>query len=775
MATPPLAPSPPVTIRLRVAHKLALIVIALLVPVGVLTYLLTATYNEQLQFDHQEVDGLNYLRPLRKLTQHLQDHRSISYAVLSGDGAAKAALVLKEAQIEEDLKAVEQAERQTSPALRAARKWKSMTERLAKVKGQWADLKSKGGKLSPPDSLKEHGQLLEMVGLLVGDVGEASNLILDPALDSYWTQDVLTVRNLELTDLLDQLRSTGVGIAVRKTRSPEDEADLLKLLGKVALARDEMATDCQSVMDNNETVKARISEPYKSYNDALDGFVAAVNDQLLKPTKVNVAPAEFMQAGDLALERSYKLADDIDPVLLDMLNDRITTLNRNSYIAYASLAGGLLLTLGMVYLISRGITKQVGEIRSMFAKIAEGDFTARARVVTRDELGQMARAVNEEVLPLVQSHEDRERLQDSITKLLEEVSGVAEGDLTREAVVSADATGAIADSFNYMTDQLRKIISNVQTSTHQVSTSANRIFATTDVLAKGSEAQAQQIVATSAAVDEMAASIQQVSTDAATSSVVAQQALLSARKGNEAVKTTIRGMNRIRKQVQETAKRIKRLGESSQEIGQIIQLINEISERTSILALNASIQASMAGEAGRGFAVVAEEVERLAVRSSDATRKIGSLVKTIQTETGEAVTAMEKGIGQVVEGSQLANQAGQALVEIETVSNRLAELINSISQASKQQAQGSEAVAKSMAQIAQFTRRTVAGTREAAGAVSTLTSLAATLRASVSTFRLPASQTTFPEPVAPAGLGNGMTPSPSRAGVAEPETVEMGV
>jgi twitching motility protein PilJ len=203
------------------------------------------------------------------------------------------------------------------------------------------------------------------------------------------------------------------------------------------------------------------------------------------------------------------------------------------------------------------------------------------------------------------------------------------------------------------------------------------------------------------------------------------------------VQNTIQGMNRIRDQAQETAKRIKRLGESSQEIGQIIQLIDDIADRTSILALNASIQAAAAGEAGRGFAVVAEEVERLAERSTDATKKIANLIKTIQSETNEAVGSMEKSIHEVVEGSKLANQAGQALEEIGSVSSRLANLIQSISQASRQQAQGSEAIAKSMTNISEITNETASGTRHAASAVSLLAGMAEALRSSVSTFRLP--------------------------------------
>jgi methyl-accepting chemotaxis protein len=404
------------------------------------------------------------------------------------------------------------------------------------------------------------------------------------------------------------------------------------------------------------------------------------------------------------------------------------------------LAGTAVLVFGIALWLSGGLTRQIRNLQGLFNEIGMGNFEARAAVTSADELGTVATSLNamlDNTLALIQSREERDQIQAAIGKLLEEVSGVAEGDLTKEVEVTADVTGAIADSFNYMIEQLRKIIGRVQESTLEVSTSATQIHASAAHLAQGTEAQAAQIVNTSTAIEEMAASIQQVSDTAAQSAGVAQQALASAKQGSDLVQNTMQGMNRIRDQVQETAKRIKRLGESSQEIGQIIQLIDDIADRTSILALNASIQAAMAGDAGRGFAVVAEEVERLAVRSTDATKKIAGLVKAIQSETAEAVSAMEKGINEVVNGSKLSNQANHALGEIESVSKRLADLIQSISLASKQQARGSEAIAKSMNEISHITQQTAAGTKQAAVSVNDLASLADDLRDSVSMFRLP--------------------------------------
>ena len=407
----------------------------------------------------------------------------------------------------------------------------------------------------------------------------------------------------------------------------------------------------------------------------------------------------------------------------------------------AVLGVALVLAVGVILLATRRFTRQTTAITQVFDRVNQGDLQARVEVMSEDELGQTAVHLNnmlDNTTELIQTSEERDSIQSAIIKLLDEVAGVADGDLTIEAEVTSDMTGAIADSFNFMITQLREIIGSVQETTLNVSSSANEIQTTAEHLAEGSETQSMQIVDTSAALDEMTVSIQQVSENAARSATVADQALQSAQQGAKAVSDTIEGMNRIREQSQETAKRIKRLGESSQEIGEIVQVIRDIAKRTSLLALNASLEAAAAGEAGRGFAVVAEDVKRLSQRSSNATLQIAELIQSIQSETNAAVAAMEATTREVVVGSALSNEAGSSLAEIETVSNQLSELIQSISLASKQQARGSENIARSMNDIAEVTQQTAAGTKQAAVSINNLANLAEGLRNSVSAFRLPA-------------------------------------
>lgn len=338
---------------------------------------------------------------------------------------------------------------------------------------------------------------------------------------------------------------------------------------------------------------------------------------------------------------------------------------------------------------------------------------------------------------LQETAEKNDRNQAAILRLLDEIGDLADGDLTAEATVTEDFTGAIADSINFTIDQLRDLVGTINTSAVQVSAAAQDTQSTAIHLAEASEHQAQEIAGASAAIKEMAGSIDQVSANAAESAAVAERSVEIANKGSQVVHNTIAGMDKIREQIQDTSKRIKRLGESSQEIGDIVSLINDIADQTNILALNAAIQASMAGDAGRGFAVVADEVQRLAERSSAATKQIEALVKTIQTDTNEAVISMEQTTAEVVRGASLAQDAGVSLGEIENVSRSLASLIQNISNAARQQASSAGHISNTMHVIQEITSQTSSGTMATAQSIGHLAKLANEMRDSVSGFTLP--------------------------------------
>lgn len=440
--------------------------------------------------------------------------------------------------------------------------------------------------------------------------------------------------------------------------------------------------------------------PFEAVSKSNDNFYNIFNSQYVPALRLGAAEASpvltnLANAFEVNKQTSHKLTYEVE-ALTKKTNTQVTVLLRIILTALAVL--GFIILFAIIYYG----TKQVKAIDDSLKRLED----------------------------------DGQNNQMAVLNLLDEMGDLADGDLTVRAVVRENITGAIADSINYTIDSLRDLVTGITRASEQVNTATEQAQTTSAELLSATEKQYQQIQETTEAVTGMTRSILQVSSNASQASEVAQRSLQAATQGTKAVQNTIQGMNSIREQIQETSKRIKRLGESSQEISEIVDLISDITEQTNILALNAAIQAASAGEAGRGFTVVAEEVQRLAERSSEATKQIGAIVKTIQTDTNSAVVAMERSTQGVVEGAQLSDAAGRALSEIENVSNNLARLIESISSATEAQTEVAAKVTENMQEIQEVTTKTTNGTQLTASTIGELASLAQELRESVSGFKL---------------------------------------
>ncbi len=441
----------------------------------------------------------------------------------------------------------------------------------------------------------------------------------------------------------------------------------------------------------------------------------------------------------------------IPVVLLALLSWLSTSLDHFSLMIAVLICAVFVLLSVMVinYIIQGRIRDRIQQLTEVCRDYTSGDRTARAVVNGGDDFALLAMSINtlldnqNNSVPQSSlgvgagSGSDAAALQAQIEKLLQEVSAVGDGDLRVQAEVTPDTLGVLADSFNYMIEELAKVVGRVQSTAVQVTNATRRILDGSAELAQASETQVAQISQTTEAVEALAIFIQNVARNAQLSAEMAQEALRNAANGQQSVRQTIEGMMLIRENVQETSKKIKRLGERSNEIGEIVRIIEDIADQTNLLALNAAIQSAMAGEHGRGFAVVADEIRLLAERSTESTKRIATLVKSIQGDTYEAVVAMEDSTQEVVKGSQLADEAGRALNSIYGAVERQAQMIESIARAANEQTTVSEAVAVTMGRISEITRQTDAGTQEAAVSVSYLAELSEQLRASVSTFRLP--------------------------------------
>ncbi|HZX71238.1 MAG TPA: methyl-accepting chemotaxis protein [Rhodanobacter sp.] len=503
-------------------------------------------------------------------------------------------------------------------------------------------------------------------------------------------------------------------------------ADQMLGTSRQMLSADRIIRRVQEVLqggDNAQSAADGLSRDAQLYGSVLKGLIEGNRDSGVRP--VNDPNARKILT-DMQTDWD-KLADPVAKLVAAAGN-----------IADVKRAGNQAsLDSQTVLLRANDLSDQVGKLplRRLFPNVWWGLFGAVAAVAFA--LLLVIALVADQRKRFAQSTELNQRNQEAIMRLLDEMGSLAEGDLTVKTTVSEDITGAIADSVNYAIDELRTLVTTINETSEQVSSSAQETQTTARHLADAAEQQAQQISSATSAINQIVSSMDVVSKDSAESADVAERSVKIASRGAEVVRETISGMDSIRDQIQETSKRIKRLGESSQEIGSIVELINDIAEQTNILALNAAIQAASAGEAGRGFAVVADEVQRLAERSTSATKRIETLVQAIQSDTNEAVNSMEQTTAEVVAGARLAEDAGSALGDIERVSHDLSALIQNISTAAREQSAAATDISVSMNAIQEITSQTSHGASQTADSIGTLAQLASDLRRSVAHFKLP--------------------------------------
>jgi len=501
-----------------------------------------------------------------------------------------------------------------------------------------------------------------------------------------------TLREIENANQLSVLSQRIAKNANALAASDEVDPEVAFLLGKDATTFRDIVNGLQKGSDalrlaptRSEDARATLSELAKRFA-AYDAGVGAILQNMPRLVAAKQAARGINSESEALLADTTRLAAQFEGA-------KKSVIALWAAIAFAALGMGALLLLGKVFLDD-----------------------ARVRAF--------------------ESERENKRNQEAILRLLNEMGNLADGDLTVQASVTEDVTGAIADSINFTIEELRTLVKGINSATDEVTRATQDAQAISDRLFEASQRQSREIQQASGSVLQMARSIDDVSQSAAQSAKVAQRSLAAAEQGAQSVQNQIAGMNDIRSQIQDTSKRIKRLGESSLEIGEIVELISDITEQTNVLALNAAIQAASAGEAGRGFTVVAEEVQRLAERSGEATKQIEAIVKTIQADTQDAVAAMEKSTVGVVEGAKLSDAAGQALEEIRRVSRELAELIDGISAQTQKQSTSVSDVTRGMQDILKITEETTEGTKQTNVSIGQLTRLAAELRSSVAGFKV---------------------------------------
>ena len=726
--------------RLKIWQKLALIsaAFALVIP-AVLYFVLSERFEERRAVELRQ-DGLRYVEAVLPIFTLVPQHRGTSSAFFGGDrsDAVRQRLEGLQGQINDAMVSLTLLDSELGGDF-------DSTASLAAIQGEWADLSSGLTTLTGEESWQRHTRLVADIEALMVRVADNSGLRADPSVENAYLASAISRSFPSVAEYLGQLRGRGAGYAARfqdlgLVPNVDARGELEFLLRSIEVGLQESETSIDVVRTNDPALANQIDQVFQNGPAQTRNYLSLARAEFLESQEVGVEPTAYFDQGTATIAPFF----DAQAVMIDGLKvlqqDRLTAIGREIGLAVAVVLLAALLTLGLIVLISRSITSQVSNLNDLFTEINRGRFEVRSEVMSEDELGVMAGSLNtmlDNTLVLIQDREERDQIQRSIRRLLEQVSDVADGDLRKDLEVKEDLTGSIADSFNFMLEELRDIIGGVQATTTKVTGAANQLATESKELADGSRRQSEEIQSTAESVRTLSVSAQEVSADAERSSQVASQALASAQVGTEAVERTIGGMGKIRQRVQDTSKRIKRLGESSQQIGEIVELISDLADRTSLLALNASIQAAAAGEAGRSFAVVAKEVEQLADRSTESTKRISQLITNIQRETAEASAAMEDTTREVVEGSRLATDAGSALEQIGQVSAQLSSLADDIVQRARRQAEISDGVAQAIGNIDAISRQTSGGVEETVGGLGELVGMAQQLRDSVAAFKLP--------------------------------------
>ena len=657
---------------------LILLGVIFLVPVAITTWFLVQKQRDEIAFAEREIVGAQYTGALRALMQSAGRHRAAAR-----DGSATPS-----AEVKGNITAVDALEARSGALLGSAAGW-------GRVKAAWARIEAGGEKMDADQARDAYGALDAALAGQMSDVAARSNLLLDPQIEANNLARLMTFEVPALVAAVVELRNAGTSLVADRNAADarsQAEARRLQILERTAAIR--LAFD--TLFEANTEVRNQLQAP------SANALKSTLDLSALLRSDAPPTAFEWQTAAGKTLAAVEGLNGAMPTEHRKLIDMRIAALKDFQWRMLGLTA--MCVTGALVGFFLLG--------RKLISTTRERELAAR-----RDA-------------------DENKRNQDAILRLMNEMGALADGDLTTKATVSEDITGAIADSVNLTVGELRNLVSGVNKTADEVITGAAGASMVSQRLLTTASSQGEELRKAGDSVELMTQSIGEVSKSAGQSAEVARQSLVTAERGSQAVQNSIKSMNQIRDQIQETSKRIKRLGESSQEIGEIVELISDITEQTNVLALNAAIQAATAGEAGRGFAVVAEEVQRLAERSSEATKQIGAIVKATQADTQDAVAAMEKSTHGVVEGAQLSDAAGSALSEIDTVTKELAERIQNIAVSTEMQVDIAREVAKSMHNSLTLTSEATMGTNETAATIKELAARARQLKASVSRFKV---------------------------------------
>jgi len=662
--------------KLSYSRKMILISTIFMIPLVVSLFMLNSQLNIGINFAEKERLGVEYIQSLRKLTEDIPSHRGMTYAYLAGDHSFKNKILAKRADIDANIMAIDAVDARLGEQLDAREQWLAIKQEWSRVRGL------SDSQLSAKEIFAAHSELIADVIALISHVGDTSNLILDPDLDSYYLMDAVVNKLLHVTENLGQARGAGAGVAARGTITLNERIKLTILANKIEDNINGVVSGMQVAFRENPTLEPVLKTSLDKSVQEANSFLQTLNSEVVTQNTISLDPNNLFALGTSAIVSNYQLYDNIAPqldTLLELRSDGFRNEKRTLFIIMLSMAAiAIYLFIGFY----SSVHKAVSELKAVSNKLAEGDLSARAKSESKDEIGE------------------------------------------------------VVEAFNTVGEQFRLIIQQIIQSTQSFSSSTSQLQSVTMQTSAGVAEQQLQTDQVVSAVTEMAATVQEVARSAENAADAARIADERVKEGNQIVTATITSINELAREVEGAAEVIHGLETESQEIGSVLDVIRDIAEQTNLLALNAAIEAARAGEQGRGFAVVADEVRTLASRTQTSTQEIQSMIERIQQSAGNAVSTMESGRTQTLTSVEQATKAGEALKAINQSVGTISDMNAQIASAAEEQSAVAEEINRNMVEIRQITEQTAGGAKQTASESEELSNAANHLGSMVTRFKL---------------------------------------
>lgn len=697
--------------RFKYSKKFALIGFIIILPFAATLYMLASEINVGIEFAQKERMGVEYNLPLRKLLENMQQHRGMANGFLGGDASFKEQILSKQNQLDENIKAVDAMDQKYGASLKTSDKWK-----MLKTKAQ--DLKARIWSLNTQTSFNDHTTLIADILSMITLVGETSNLMFDPQLDSFYLMDATISKLPALSEDLGQLRGIGTGVAARKAITEAEKIKIIMLYGLVKAAVDANNSGFEAAFRENPNLKSKLENYARDTVNSINDFLRMVDRDIIKAAEYGIIkPEDYFQNATRTIATVFKTYDETSPELDNLLKVRIEQASKKKTFSWIIAVFAIL---GITYLFTAFFMSVVPPLKEMIGsaqKIAAGELDVNLEARSKDEIGELTNAFSGMVVYLK-----------SMAKTAEEV---AEGDL-RSDVTPKSEKDILGNAFAKMIHGLRSIIVEVRGGAGQIAAGSSQIASTSEQasrnneaaataieestatmhemsaniqnVAKNSQSQSSSVTETSSSIEQMVTSIQRIASTGKLLVDLSQKTKKAVELGFEAVSKSIKGTDEINSTISRSANTITALGSRAEDIGKIVDVIDDIAEQTNLLALNAAIEAARAGEQGMGFAVVAEEVRKLAERSAKSTKEIAELISGIQKETQEAVKFMDKSMQIVEKGVELSKQVDSTLKDIELNVAEVDKYAKEIGAGTQEQSSGSTQIAKASENLREITQ-----------------------------------------------------------------------